>query len=213
MKLETKKLIAREFLLMLIVIGISVIVFISTFAYNSYKKGKYTTLQNEIILKEKTNQQLSHSFTQKFENHAWLYNVINENFDLSNSGYDDPEKLWERFNVLIVKDSLRYKYVHNTKVKRSFELAGLSNVGSVEKFIKQNTLTSIENSNIKSFVKNRKIINSLKSKTKKIRVSILTNIEITKRSLMLLFIGLVIIFPLRFLFYSINWSIKILKQS
>ncbi len=110
MKLQTKKIIAREFLLLLTCIGVALIVFPFTLLYNSLKESNLDKIQNEINLNVKNNQNLNHSYDKKFETHAWFYNKINEKLDLSNSKYNDPDKLWKRLNTLIQKDSLEDKY-------------------------------------------------------------------------------------------------------
>ena len=183
MELKTKKIIAREFLLLLICLGVFIITFISFFTYNSIKESKFNKLQNEINLNETSNNNLNHSYDKKYQKHAWLYNKINAEFDLENSKYNDPEKLWKRLNDLIQKDSLRYKYEHYPDIKKSFKLAGLTSVESVEIFIKTNNLNKAEISDIEKIVKKNKLDNLLKSKATEIKNSILSPYEKTKLSL------------------------------
>ena len=213
MKLETKKLIAREFLLLLISVGLGLIGFILTLGYSFIKESQLNNLQNEIILNESNNQKLNNSYDKKYETRAWFYNTINEKFDLSNSSYNDPDKLWKRLNILIQKDSLRYKYEQSPDIRESFKIVGLTNIESVEKFIQQNNLTKAEISDINKYVQDRKFIESLNSKASEAKSNTLSDSKKNEFTLWLFLCVLIFIFPIRYLYYSIKWSSKILKQS
>jgi RNAse (barnase) inhibitor barstar len=214
MKLQTKKIIAREFLLFLCCIGGGLIVFLFTASNNSLKKSKLDKLQNEVNLSEKNNQNLSNSHNKKIETQAWFFNKTNKKFDLLNSKYNNPDKLWERLNILIQKDSLEYKYKNSNGLRESFRIAGFENFESAKKFIQKNNLNTVEISSIQQYAKTKsksKII-KLKSKIKEVKRSLLSENKQIDISLYGILLSFIFIFPLRHIFYSVSWSFKILKQ-
>ncbi|WP_291122944.1 hypothetical protein, partial [Flavobacterium sp. UBA6046] len=53
MNIQTKKIIAREFLILLIVIGLGIIGFLSIYPYNLYRNKQIEDLSNIINRKQK----------------------------------------------------------------------------------------------------------------------------------------------------------------
>ena len=51
MKLKSKKILAREFLILTIVFAIGIIAFLLTYPYNSYKTGKEKKIVTDIAIK------------------------------------------------------------------------------------------------------------------------------------------------------------------
>lgn len=80
MRLKYKKIIAREFILLLIVLTVGLLSFISIYLYNSYRKAESKKLNSEIISMSKQIDSLENSGTNVKEDQIKdLYSIIKGN--------------------------------------------------------------------------------------------------------------------------------------
>lgn len=215
MNIKTKKIIAREFLTLTLVLTIGLISFLLTYGYNAYKKKQVQDSKTEISEKTKLTDSLSISYKAKFEKHNWLFEQFSKHYDLSDdTTFDESDEIWKRFDNYALKDSINYKWVHIWDGEKvSFlKSIGFQNPKSFQSFIEKNRISKTDSSNFNSSLSENSEIAILVKVKNENESEILTYNEQTEFGIKALIISLIIFFGLRHLFYSIKWSIKTLKQ-
>jgi hypothetical protein len=111
MKLQTKKIIAREFLLLILAIGVGLVAFSCTYLYNFYQRTKSENLSNEISTNESIADSLNKPFDSKTKQYHLLYSKFNQNENVDPGDYETFEKnsLIE-LDKLALEDSIIAKY-------------------------------------------------------------------------------------------------------
>jgi hypothetical protein len=210
MNLKTKKTIAREFLYFLISCAIGIITFTATYISNTIKKNQIQNIEAKIFDKKNISDSLSKQFKNKIDNQSWFY--VEFNNKVSNH-YKSYEKLWKRLENLSLNDSVEYKWNNHWEkslINFNNEM-GFKNPKEFNNFIIKNSLT-----------KNEKYIKDLSTK---IELEIMTLYKSKKQIInkihppeiqseygkLAIIISLIILFGLRYLYYSVKWSLKILK--
>ena len=212
MKLNKKKILAREFLIFIVCALVFGLAFISTIPYNYIIESRIDNLKT-------TSQSLSDSinkiqpyflpkidkqkeFFETSKSKGWL--TTNENY----------QEFWIRLQKSVNNDSLKYKWNKFNAVFKD-ELkdeVGFETASDFENFIENNSLTPKEveqNTNALTLIDEREIIES-KIRTEKYKLMDFDD-KLIFSLICLMIIG-VLSFPLRYLFYTIKWSIKTLKQ-
>ena len=87
MKLKVKKIIAREFLILIVVAAISFITFISVYSYNHYYQNKIDNLISKISAKRILQDSLGNLAKAKTEKQLWFANQYYKNYD-----FDTPTR-------------------------------------------------------------------------------------------------------------------------
>jgi hypothetical protein len=72
MKLKTKKIIAREFLALLLVLSIGLTVFFCVYSYNAYKENKINNLFNDVNITAKQIKEINELEYSKLSNSQQL---------------------------------------------------------------------------------------------------------------------------------------------
>jgi hypothetical protein len=214
MKLTTKKFIAREFLIMTLVLILGLISFLCTYQYNALKRNKVKNNKNEISKKTKQADSLSISYKSKLHNRSWFFQKFSNYYDLTDDTINTSEKIWIRLDYLALKDSIKYNWgkVWDKDIVAFNKEIGFSNPDSFHSFIDKNRISKIDSSNYySSLALNSEIALLSKSKNDN-ENKILTYNEQTEFGLNALIIYFIVFFGIRYLFYSIKWSLKTLKQ-
>ncbi len=215
MRLQTKKIIAREFLILTIAFFIGLLCFFSTYLYNFYKNKQAGDINKSIEEKSAQADSLAFAYKQKTEKQNWFFNQYSAEFDVKgDSKYNTKEKVWSRIDNLAKKDSIRFKWenVWDKELINYNKKIGFQTPDSFKTFIESNRINETEIENYNSSLKLIEVIKSLTSKKDKIKSKTLTfdkQLEFGIKSLLVLIIFL---FILRYLFYGIKWSIRTLKQ-
>lgn len=215
MKLQTKKIIAREFLLLMFSFGIGLVAFSCTYLYNFYHHTKSQNISSEIENKEFIADSLAKPLDNKTKQQVWFYNKNIEMGDSSASWtYGSPEKLWHRMDELALQDSIIIKYqkVWTPELKELLSNLGFKSPNKLQDFIDKNRITSEDNSNFEKAKNIRPEINSLKSNLANHNYKVLFFKSQIEFGFWAFCISLLIFFAMRYIFYSIKWSIKTLKQ-
>jgi hypothetical protein len=183
-KIKLKKIIAREFLILITILSIWLICYLMILLYNTNLKNK---IEHQIQEKSKLTVLL---YKLKLES----YKKTKDVYDLYPLGY---------FKNL---DEFK-KYVTDTNnIKDCFELLPVGYFRDKGEFSKYIQSLNFKNEDI--YIKK---INELKNKNIKIQDEILTNEELNILLKLIATFLFIAFYPIRYLYYIIKWSIKTLK--
>lgn len=215
MKLETKKVLAREFMILIAVMVIGLSSFLGTYLYNFYQHKKSKNISKEIYSAKLFADSLSKPFNSKIKQHIWFYNQNNEKVNLSKAIYNNPRLLWQRLDEIALKDSIIIRYHQNwtPELKAIFTKIGFKTPEKLLDFINKNRITNTDSlMNVKAN-DIRKKITILKTEKHIQNSKILSFTSQVEFGWFTFCISLLVFFALRYIYYAIRWSIKILKQS
>ena len=214
MNKKTKKIIAREFLIILIMIALGLLIFVCIFPYNSYQNKQINKIENSISKKEKTTDSLHKSVNAKKKNQEWFFNKVSSEFDITNSEYSELKTLWPILQRIAENDSTEYRW--NNKWEQSLidfhKGIGFKNAQELEKFIETNSLNAKDSIQLEKSTLIRNEILGLKKRKIELENKVFDEYD---RMDLLAGIGIIlfgILFILRYLFYAVKWSIKTLKE-
>ena len=214
MKLTTKKIIAREFLTLTLVLSIGLILFLCTYPYNAFKRNQVENKSTEISDKSKKVDTLLLSFKNKIDQQKWFFDKYSNHWDISGDKINTPDKLWKRLDFLALNDSIKYKWqnVWDKELLAFNKEIGFSNPDEFQSFIDKNRISKIDSSNYDSSLAINSEIALLTKNKNDYESEILSYNEQTEFGLKAIIISFIILFGFRYLFYSLKWSLKILKQ-
>jgi hypothetical protein len=212
MKLNKKRIIAREFLLFLGCVLISSLAFIGTYPYNYSIDSKIDKLEKDIIPLTIAIDSLETTINAKVAKQKWLFEEWQKNTDLAD--YKDYNEIWQILEYLHKKDSIEYKWnnVWANTVLDFNRSVGFKNPTQFDKFIKDNSLNDSELKIATETETVRVKVANLESQIKNYKYKILDIDDQLYFALIFLIITGIITFPIRYLFYSVKWSIRTLKQ-
>lgn len=225
MKLQTKKIIAREFLVLAIAIGVAVISYLVIYSYNYLEQNTTDKLSQKIVLNNTISNKLSSPYTEKFNKQLWFANKYYKQFQNDKAkttqfynkngipiiGKDWNFRVFDRLMYLSHKDSL----ITMWNGKNFYEEFGkYFNINTAEDFkifvdenlISQDDINKKEQSEI-IYNKTR----PLQIKRDILKSKINSSIEQFNIVSYIFLAFLIIAFILRYIFYGIKWSIKTLK--
>lgn len=215
MKLTTKKIIAREFLALLVVIVIGLTTFLGVYAYNAVKEKKISRLTSEINITTKQVDSLSYAYNKKTDKQNWFFKKWSSTFDLSDdTQYNTLEKVWKRIDYLAEQDSISYKWKniwHKDLVTFHKEI-GFQNPEEFKAFIDDNRISEKDKSDFTVANEKKAIITDIDSEmkeTQKSKLSYDEQLDFTTATLLLLCL---FIFGFRYLYYGVRWSLRILNE-
>lgn len=212
MKLNKKKIIAREFLIFIVCALVFGLAFISTIPYNYVIESRIDTLEatsqslsdciNKIQLHFSPKIDKQKEFFETSKSKGWL--TTNEKY----------QEFWIRLQKSVDNDSLRYKWnKFSTNFKRELrDEVGFETASDFENYIVNNSLTPKEVEQNTSALKIIDERETIESKIRTEKYKLMDFDDSLEFSLICLMIIGVLSFPLRYLFYALKWSIKTLKQ-
>jgi hypothetical protein len=201
MKLTTKKIIAREFLALLLVISIGLTAFLSIYPYNAFKEKRISRLSNEINTTSKQIYSLSFAYNKKLQAIQNSYNLFvkqgyNKNIDTFKSLISkNPDALNDSYNIFVSEG-------YTKSIDDYKKLMGIDH----------NRISERDNSDFILANEKKTIIANLdkeNKETKKSKLSYHEQLDFTYNTILLLCI---FIFGFRYLFYGVKWSFRILKE-
>lgn len=213
MKLTTKKIIAREFLSLILVLTIGLVSFLCTYTYNIFQLNQAENKSTKISEKTKLADSLSILYKSKLDKQDWFVQKFNNHYNFTDDNIRD-DRIWKMYDNLAEKDSIKHKWENNWH--KSFvefiKEIGFSNPLAFHSFIEKNRITKLDSSNYDSSVAISMEIALLLKDKKDNESKILSYNEQTEFGLKALIICFIILFGFRYLFYSLKWSLKTLKQ-
>ncbi len=214
MNKKVKKIIAREFLILLALIVLTSLIFICVFPYNSYQKNNIDKIDKSLSEKEKLTENLHKSVDEKIENQEWFFEKLSSEFDITNSEYSELKTLWPILQRIAENDSIEHRW--NNKWEKSLtdfhKGIGFKNGKELETFIEKNSISSDDSIQLKKSEEIRKEITELKKQRAEFKYKILNDndkLDLVGGIGVTLF-G--ILFLLRYLIYAVKWSLRTLKE-
>jgi hypothetical protein len=211
MQINFKKIIAREFLILITVLVIGVLSFCVGTICNTYSKTRISGLQLKI-------DALSRRYNDKIGRQIWVTNTLCErviNCGTENERVRNNDVIWTKLIKYASEDKLKFKMgiiiSKETKAWDSLtitvfkDIMGFSTPEKLKEFIMQSTLNKKEISDYN---------NSIKLSEEKINLesNLFEDYQIWNFTLNTIAISFVIGFVIRYLFYAILWSINTLKS-
>ena len=242
MKLRTKKIIAREFLILLLSFVISGIVFVSIYTYNYYQTKQIEKLGEDIQKNQSKSHDLNLQYKLKNEKQLSFHNELNEFIYTlnhpkkikarnSNSFYDALDEYEElsktKSNPIYYKNGNLSEFDTSVKYMIKSSSVQFDLIKNFASFGKQFGFATPEN--FTDFINHYSItVDDVAKNNEATKINDATYLLInkkstheakifsTKRQLDIVFISFLIIafilFPFRYIFYSLKWSISTLRQ-
>ena len=244
MKLNTKKIIAREFLILLSALIVSLIILGIIYSLNSFRKSKITNLSKEIQNNYIKSESLKSQYESKKGTQIWFHNALYSfiyDFNHPTKIEKKQENIFSEYDLLpsrasnyaknikpinqkdgnLLEFDTSLNYFRKNKIL-DFDLeknfpAFSKNFGfaSLEKFKKYLGEYSINSNDILNHDKALGIdlfTSSLVKKRNDLKSSVISIYGQYLKSLKVFLILLFLLFPIRYIYYTVKWSTRILKQ-
>jgi hypothetical protein len=212
MRLTTKKILAREFLILIFLTLFSIICGLLTFPYNTFRKLQIYSINKEIYSQKGKMDSLSTSYNKKLINQK---NFYNESFEALSAEYqlDSSEATWNDLTKSYIADSIIYFYENkwDKKVVKFLQSKGFNNGETFKKFVGENIFSKNDSINYSRSKKIEMKILELKNQSNIYNNKILSFKEQLNISFLIFMILFSIAFPIRFLILGIKWSIETIK--
>lgn len=212
MKLNKKKIIAREFLILMVCALVFGLAYLGTLPYNYFVNSKIYNLENESQSLRDSIETLTKSFSDKIEKQKWFYEKSNEKVDYGER--KNETEVWQRWSELEKVDSIDILWSNrwDVELRKIFNDLGFENSKELKQFIKSNSLSTDEINQNNSVISLNDELDEINSRIRTEKYKVLDADEKTEFALACLIIFGILSFPLRYLIYAIRWSIKTLKQ-
>lgn len=212
---KRKKIIAREFLILVGCLLGALIGFICTYPYNYFTNSNIAELNKEIRIVELKIDSIQRPIQKKISEQKRVYKEWMNNDGLDKTAYADYREHWARLEYLQKEDSIQFKF-KNVWVKvviDHLKNMGFSNSNELSEFIATNSISEYDK-NLQT--KSKPLvdeISELREKCRDKKGDVLSfNDQLDFSLVVLLFVG-IIAFPFRYLIYAIKWSLRTLKQN
>lgn len=213
MKLHSKKILAREFLILTLVLIIGIISFLLTYPYNSFKTSKEKTIVTEIATKS---YQLD-SLNSSDHNTKYLITIDERPFKILRE-FDSTEGRhlsYAELKKLIAKSKGRKSYFDEFNKKMKFkDFDEFEDVIQTDESRENLKIIKNQNDSVKTLkvIALRQELNKLNNNKNAVSKSILTKQEQYQFAFWTMIFSAVILILLRLTFYGVSWSISTLRR-
>lgn len=206
MNFQNKKLVAREFLMLILCLGIGFITFLILLCLKFSQVNKLNNYQNAFYQYTLKQDSLNREFKNQSINQQKFTAYINETSEEKFHKYHN-EELWNRLKYLAEADSIINKWnSYDSSQKGPLINYKITSGQEFQSFILQNIpLLSSRNYNDSIFT-------DLRIKSANHRKNIFSISTVIKYSFNAFLIAVFLLFILRYLYYAIKWSLGILKN-
>ena len=205
-----KKILAREFLLLIITVALAAVSYFGTFAYNYYWTSKSKNISADIWKKLNERDSLRLPAFRKMSNKKDFINKVAEHYE---TVYDSANKVWIRLDNLAKQDSIKYRWkLWDSNILQFFHQTDLKTPEEIKAFFDTNRLTKFDLENYEKSKEADRVFNDLEFSRNNCKRNILTYEQQKHFGVYSLFTIIILIFVSRYLIYSIKWCMKILKQ-
>lgn len=135
--------------------------------------------------------------------------------ELFRENFESRDNLWVELSRLQKSDSISWKFYNNWSIRtiQILKQLGFTSPEEFENFIIDNSLNVSDESILKKKRSIRKEINELQNSQEKIKKRELSQPEIKQLTIDVSFIGLFILFIVRYLIYAVMWSVRTLEKT
>jgi hypothetical protein len=214
MKIEIKKIFAREFLLLLLSLGVGITTYLITYLYNYNQIKETIKIKLEISKYEVISDNLMNAFLKKKEKHEWFYRKNNEKVNLSRPIYNSPEELWAILDEYESKDLIVERY-HNSwsmELKKILSEIGFDDPNELSYFIEKNRINREDKINFENGKKIQLKVRALENKLTHRKSKILNSLRQREIGLEAFCVAVALLFGVRYVYYSIVWSFNVLRE-
>lgn len=213
MEIQTKKAIAREFLILILCFIITGLGYVGILVYNYYYNNKLHKITNEINSKSLIIEGLTKDYYLKGEKQKWVTEKFNNYFSDNYKEYSN-KKVWNYLFEILREDEIEQMWSNDTdkKMVSFFKKLGFGTPQKLKSFIIENTPTKYDNFKIDSANKLKLSIDSLWVPFNNYSNKILSPRNQVKTVVIFFVITFFLFFIFRYLFLAIRQSLKILKQ-
>jgi hypothetical protein len=214
LSLKTRKIVAREFIILIITLVITLFGFLYTVFHNISIDNKIKAFKAEFANNVRTADSLSKIYKAKTNNQQWFYFQLLKEVDLGSASYNNYESLWRRLEEISMHDSLIYKYNYawSKTATDVFKHIGFNTPEKLNSFIQRNSISSKDsmdyNDSNRALNRNNLINNQISYQSDLKFISQKQAIF----SLYCFLIAFTILFVLRWILYGLKWSIATLKK-
>lgn len=216
MKLSTKKIIAREFILLIIALLSFALGYLSILLFNLFIQYKINGIKDKILLVESKTDSTTNLFNAKLEKQLRFTKTVfaeTSNEEVPADIVDElNERAWRTFyDYANTKDSINYMWEHKWKDKLTIAIKnyGIKTTYDFKVFILNNYNSKNDSLHYENLL-NRKSI--LKQQENRNHEKLISYEDQMNYSLQITFFFMVLIFPIRYIFKAIKWSLFILKS-
>lgn len=180
---------------------------------NYYIKSQINKLENNKIQLSSEIITLGKYINVKLSNQKWFFNSWQEKSNFVD--YKNYSEFWKRLENLLERDSIEYKWKNmwDESIIDFNENLGFKNSAQLGKFIEDNSLNKNEKKYLENLIIKEAEVANISSQINIKQTKILDFTSQVNSSLYILFIVGIIAFPIRYLYYSVKWSIKTLNQT
>lgn len=214
MTLNQQKIVAREFLLFLICIVIGGIAFLAVYPYNSYEHRQVNKINVELAVQTKLADSLSYPCQSKTDRQRTFSRQYFNHFPNKKNFDDANALLWKRLSSLARHDSIGYLWKHTWEPElRLFNaMMGYSTPEAFQHFIKSNMFSLQEWADYKRSLVLQEEIRVRNQENTQRYLRILTPESQWRTAGLAFLLAVGTLFVLRYLWYGIRWSIRVLRQ-
>ncbi|MFM2225671.1 MAG: hypothetical protein RJA07_1873 [Bacteroidota bacterium] len=206
MQLQTKKIIAREFLLLILSMAIALVVFGGTYLYNFIQEKRVQKIEVQISAKKLLVDSLgSGIILEKRNQRNWFYNANRKYYgDLT------IDSFWNLMQLRRDSFVIRYHKIYTPELKSFLTSLGFETPEKLRDFV----VSNLFNEKDFAIIRKQQIIEKeiKKLEKEKIEITEISQQEAKQISNWTFVISIIVLFLLRYLFYGIRWSLKTLKQ-
>lgn len=214
-----KKIIAKEFLIMIAIISISLLSFLFTKGYNYFTQNEIKiskdSLENIHALSVQNINSLQYDYLNKIEKQNVVFFLAQKIYNNIGYGkkYETSHQFW---NQLLEEDYESYTKNYNDHLPlwKDYQINYEENIYTYEsfkKFVIENTVNEIEQKNYEDAVSKAKHRTLISNRITSLSIKLLSNKEINNYGLAIFLFLFIICFIVRYIFIAIKWSIKTLK--
>jgi len=210
MNLSTKKIIAREFLILAVVLLLSLFAGICIYPYNFYKQNQINAKNDKIHALRKKSDSLSLVYNEKKRVQKIFFNSASLIFGWSESYQDLWKLLGEKYHNGSIP--VMYNRVPSSDFVKFLKSEGYDNSEAFEKFLSENLLTKSDSLNYLESEKTDQIIFGVIIESNHIKEKMIDSDEHMKFFAQVLAILFSIAYPIRFFALGVKWSLGIINQ-
>lgn len=215
MNFKTKKIIAKEFLLLVTTIILSLLVYSFTYLYNYLQKNKVKSLEGNIIKQQQIADSLIIKYDQKTANQEWLHTKLINEYNVGTDPNYSTKGMWSALIRIAENDSItiRWQTKWENGINSFFRKQGFNNAEDLKIFILANKISEKDIENKKKGDVVRTQIIHLENEKNKISRAMLSSYKQLQIGLWTSICLFIVLFLFRYLYYSIKWSFKTLNQT